>query len=248
MKRNTVLALICFLVLGGVLLARGNMIIKVKVQTANVRSAPEASAPIIARAAAGTLLEVAGKEGAWYEVNVSDQSGKEVTGYIRDSVVDVVGNDEEESEARPSGAYRHGSSRDGAGSGMRFGIHFGAMTDDAFSFNPFLWTAGAELDFQFGSFLMFSPEVMLVGSGFEFKEFILYPAAILNFTAGSFFIGGGVAKGFVIGSGTSGSTDFILKLNAGLVAKSVKLTAYALMAFDELFKNMLLGASLGFRF
>jgi hypothetical protein len=251
MKRNIILALLFSLALGGMLLARGNMIIKVKVQTANVRSGPDASAPIVARAAAGTLLEVAGKEGAWYEVNVSDQSGKEVTGYIRDSVVEVVGNDEEETAAAESSsraAYRRDSSAAGAGSSMRFGINFGAMTDDTFSFNPFVWTAGAELDFQFGNFLMFSPEVMLVGEGFEFKYFVLYPAAILNFTASSFFFGGGVAKGFAIGSGTSGSTDFMLKLNAGLVAKSVKLTAYALMAFDSLFKNMLLGASLGFRF
>jgi hypothetical protein len=160
MKRNIILALLFFLALGGMLLARGNMIIKVKVQTANVRSGPDASAPIVARAAAGTLLEVAGKEGAWYEVNVSDQSGKEVTGYIRDSVVEVVGNDEEETAAAESSsraAYRRDSSAAGAGSSMRFGINFGAMTDDTFSFNPFVWTAGAELDFQFGNFLMFCP-------------------------------------------------------------------------------------------
>jgi hypothetical protein len=248
MKKNIVLALLCFLALGGALLARENTIIKVKVQTANVRSGPDAAAPIVARVAAGTLLEVAGREGVWYEVNVSDPSGREVSGYIRDSVVEVVVNDEGDGEANPGSSYRGRSSGPGAGSDIRFGINFGAMTDDTFSFSPFLWTAGAELDFQFGSFLMFSPEVMLVGSGFEFKEFILYPAAILNFSAGNFFVGGGVAKGILIGSGTSGSTDFLLKLNAGFVAPSVKLTAYALMAFDSLFKDMLLGASLGFRF
>jgi hypothetical protein len=110
------------------------------------------------------------------------------------------------------------------------------------------WTAGAELDFQFGNFLMFSPEVMLVEEGFDFKYFTLYPAAILNFTASNFFAGGGVAKGFAIGSGVSGSTDFLLKLNAGFIAKNIKFTAYALMAFDNLFKNMLIGATFGFRF
>jgi hypothetical protein len=235
-------------VLGGALLAEENTIIKVKVQTANVRSEPDASAPIVARVAAGTLLEVASKAGNWYEVNVNDQSGKEVTGYIRDTVVEVVGADEEEAVAEPRAAVRRESPRASAGSGMRFGINFGIMTDESFSFDPILWTAGAELDFQFGSFLMFSPEVMLVGNGFEFKEFILYPAAILNFTASSFFIGGGVAKGFFIGSGASGSTDFLLKLNAGFISSSIKLTAYALMAFNSLFKDMSLGATLGFRF
>ena len=135
-----------------------------------------------------------------------------------------------------------------AGNEMSFGINFGIQTDDTFSFDPILWTAGAELDIQIGSSLMFSPEVMLVGEGFEFKYFILYPAAILNFTASNFFAGGGVAKGFAIGSGTSGSTDFLLKLNAGFLSKNIKLTAYALMAFDNLFKDMLVGASLGFKF
>jgi hypothetical protein len=243
MKKNIALALLLFLALGGALLAKEDVIIKVKVQMANVRSEPDASATIVARVPAGTLLEVTSQAGNWFEVNVSDQSGREVTGFIRDTVVEVVGGDE---EARP--AYQRNDSPGGAGSAVRFGLNFGAQTDDSFSFDPFNWTVGAELDFQFGSFLMFSPEVMLVGSGFEFKEFILYPAAILNFTASSFFFGGGVAKGFLIGSGASGSSDFMLKLNAGLVTQSVKLTGYALMAFDSLFKNMLVGASLGFRF
>jgi hypothetical protein len=248
MKKNIVLALLLILVMGGAILAKENQIIKVKVQTANVRSEPDATAPIIARVAAGTLLEVASKAGNWYEVSVNDQSGKEVTGFIRDTVVEVVGGDEEETEAEPRPTVRRDSRGASAGSEMRFGINFGIMTDDSFSFDPIVWTAGVELDFQFGNFLMFSPEVMLVGEGFEFKYFILYPAAILNFTASNFFVGGGVAKGFAIGSGTSGSTDFMLKLNAGFIAQNIKLTAYALMGFDSLFKNMLLGASLGFRF
>lgn len=140
-----------------------------------------------------------------------------------------------------SGAYA-------AGNQMSFGLHFGVQTDDSFSFSPLFWTAGAEFDFQFGNFLMFSPEVMLVEEGFDFKYFTLYPAAILNFTASNFFAGGGVAKGFTIGSGVSGSTDFLLKLNAGFISKNIKFTAYALMAFDSLFKNMLIGATFGFRF
>ena len=64
-----------------------------------------------------------------------------------------------------------------------------------------MWTVGAELDFQLGDFLMLSPEVTLVGYKFEFKQFILYPGVILNFTPGNVFIGGGVVKGFLIGSG-----------------------------------------------
>jgi len=135
-----------------------------------------------------------------------------------------------------------------AGNEMSFGINFGIMTDDGFSFDPIIWTAGAELDLQIGNYIMFSPEVILAGEGFKFKVFTLYPAAILNFTASNFFAGGGVAKGFYIGSGLSGSTDFLLKLNAGFLSKNIKLTAYALMAFNKLFKDMIVGASLGFKF
>jgi hypothetical protein len=111
-----------------------------------------------------------------------------------------------------------------------------------------MWTVGAEFDFQIGDYIMFSPEVILVGYKFEFKEFFLYPAAILNFTASNFFIGGGITKGFYIGSGASGSTDFALKLNAGFLTESFKLTAYLISAFDNMFKDMIIGASFGFRF
>jgi hypothetical protein len=136
-----------------------------------------------------------------------------------------------------------------ASNDMSFGINFGIMTDDSFSFDPIMWTAGAELDFQLGSYLLLSPEVTLVGYKFEFKQFILYPAAILNFTASNFFAGGGVTKGFLIGSGASGSTDFALKLNSGFQNKSLKLTAYLITPFDNLFKSgMAVGATLGFRF
>ena len=132
---------------------------------------------------------------------------------------------------------------------MTFGINFGMMTDKNFSFNPFLWTAGAELDLPFGTSLMFSPEVTVVGYKFEFKQFLLFPAAILNFTPGNFFVGGGLTKGFYIGSGEDFAlTDVALKLNAGLISKNIKLTAYLITAFDGLFDDMLVGASLGFRF
>jgi hypothetical protein len=249
MKKNIIMVLLFVLVLGGTLLARENTIVKVKVQTANVRSEPDASAPIVARVAAGTLLEVASKTGTWYEVTVNDQSGKEVTGYIRDSVVEVINENEEATEAEPRAAVRREVPIASASNEMSFGINFGIMTDDSFSFDPIMWTAGAELDFQFGDILMLSPEVTLVGYKFEFKQFILYPAAILNLTPGNFFIGGGVTKGFLIGSGASGSTDFALKLNAGAFSKNIKLTAYLITPFDNLFKSgMAVGATLGFRF
>ena len=106
MKRNIIMVLFFVLVLGGALLAKEKTILKVKVQTANVRSEPDASARIIARVTIGTLLEVAGKDGAWYEVTVNDKSGEAVTGYIHNTVVEVSGADEEEAKVEPRAAVR----------------------------------------------------------------------------------------------------------------------------------------------
>jgi opacity protein-like surface antigen len=106
MKRNIFVALLVFLALGGFLLAKEDTIIKVKVQSANVRSGPEAAAAVIAKLPSGTLLEVSGREGAWYEVSVNDPNGKAVTGYIHNSVVEVLSDEEEEEEARRPAARR----------------------------------------------------------------------------------------------------------------------------------------------
>ncbi len=129
------------------------------------------------------------------------------------------------------------------------GLNFGIMDTDRFTFNPLMWTAGVEVDIQVGEYLLLSPEATLVGNGFKFKEFLLFPGVLLNFTPGNFFVGGGLVKGIYIGSGeTFVADEFSLKLNAGLYSRNLKLTAYVITAFDSLFDGMLVGASLGFRF
>jgi hypothetical protein len=130
-----------------------------------------------------------------------------------------------------------------------FGLNFGIMDTDQFKFNPLMWSAGAELDFHFTDYLMLSPEVTLVGNGFKFKEFLLFPGAILNFTPDTFFLGGGVVKGIYLGGGETFVFDeFSLKLNAGFNSRNVKLTAYVITSFDSLFDGMLVGVTLGFWF
>lgn len=106
MKRNFLLILLVLFVMGGLLSARENTILKVKVQTANVRSDPDATAPVIAKVAVGTLLEASGRDGAWFEVTVNNASGKEVSGYIHNSVVEVLGDDNEEEAAPPRASVR----------------------------------------------------------------------------------------------------------------------------------------------
>jgi hypothetical protein len=132
---------------------------------------------------------------------------------------------------------------------MNFNLNFGVLTDDSFGFSPLVLSGGAGLDVHIGSALMLSPEVTFyTNTKFESASFMLYPGVILNFTPGPLFVGGGVAKGFALSSG-GGSTDFLLKVNAGLRTGTLKLTAYVMMPFDAILKKgMLIGATVGFGF
>jgi len=67
------------------------IVLKVKVQTANVRSEPDTSASVITQLKSGTLIEANSKVDSWYEIVVQDKSGDSVVGYIHTSVVEVVG-------------------------------------------------------------------------------------------------------------------------------------------------------------
>jgi opacity protein-like surface antigen len=71
--------------------AAKSIVLKVKVQTANVRSEPDTSASVVAQLKVGTLIEAKSKVDSWYEVSVPGKSGEEIVGYIHASVVDVVG-------------------------------------------------------------------------------------------------------------------------------------------------------------
>jgi hypothetical protein len=126
-----IFGLVLVMVFAGWLLAKDEAIVKVKVQTANVRSAPDAAAPVIAKVSAGTLLETSGREGAWYEVTVNNQAGKEVSGYIHNSVVSEVSGEEEEAEepARPA-APRYRTPKNWAAGGAKLmgGLSLGNMT------------------------------------------------------------------------------------------------------------------------
>jgi len=108
--------------------------------------------------------------------------------------------------------------------------------------------AGLSIDFPFGSALCFSPECYVVVNKLEFDTLALAPGILVNLNLSSLFLGAGVTKWFNIGDVAMYNTDFMLKLNAGLKSKTLKLTVFAIMAFDNLFKNMSLGATLGFTF
>ena len=124
-------------------------------------------------------------------------------------------------------------------------IKAGTVTNDDFSFSPFLWTAGVNLDFHLSDKLMLSPECDIINHEFDFEYFFLCPGALLNVKQVPFFIGAGVTKWFLIGEGSDLSTDFMLKINIGYIKENIRITAYIVTAFDELFKYNIIGFSIG---
>jgi hypothetical protein len=131
--------------------------------------------------------------------------------------------------------------------GMDLYLNGGVVTDDSLSFDPFLWTAGLNLDIHFGN-LMLSPECFITVYKFKFDPLWLQPAVIANIKLSSFFVGAGLTKWFLIGDDNNFSTDIALKLNAGFRGNNFRLAVFAVTAFDDLFKNMTVGATFGISF
>jgi hypothetical protein len=132
---------------------------------------------------------------------------------------------------------------------MNFYLRGGVLTDKNFSFDPFLWTAGANIDFNIGSTLILSPECDVIVYKFNFKPLWLAPAVLLNLNLGGFYLGGGLGKLLVIGSGYDLTSDFLLKFNAGIKSGGFKLQAYLWTPLgNEAFKDIAIGANLGLGF
>jgi hypothetical protein len=129
-------------------------------------------------------------------------------------------------------------------------LNIGVITDKSFSFNPFLWTTGLSFDFYLSPSLSLSPEIYMTVHNSDFGTIILAPAVLLNFQGYGFFLGGGVTKWWLLGSKVAGSpsTDVALKLNAGLRGGGIKLTAFLITPFNNIFQDMTLGAAFGFYF
>jgi len=129
-------------------------------------------------------------------------------------------------------------------------LSFGTLTDDSFSFKPFFWTSGLNLDLYLSEHIVLSPEFFIIVHNFDFDAFFLAPSALLNFNFGGFVVGGGVTKFWLVGSSIAGapSSDPALKLNAGYMGDGIRLTAYVITPFSDLFKSNTIGASLGFYF
>jgi len=132
--------------------------------------------------------------------------------------------------------------------GSHLFVNIGAVSDDSLSFDPFLWFVGANLDLHLGNTFMLSPEANVVTYKFKFETFLFQPAVILNAKLGSVFVGGGIQKYFLISGDNYSSGEWGLKLNAGFIGENFRLRGFLDMAFDNLFKDMLVGFQLGIGF
>ncbi len=130
---------------------------------------------------------------------------------------------------------------------VNFFLNFGVMTDDSFSFDPFLWYAGFNLDFHINDLLMISPEGNFITQDFKFNYFWLEPAALLNIKIDHFFVGAGIGKWFIISGDNQASSDIFLKLNAGFSGDGgMRIRVFLNTFFDDLFGNYItIGAQLG---
>jgi hypothetical protein len=91
MKRFRLFGILFLLTAFAFVAAQEKIVLKVKVQKANVRSEMSMTAPVIKEVKLGTLIEAAQKVGEWYEVSVTNDLGVSLTGYIHLNTVDEVG-------------------------------------------------------------------------------------------------------------------------------------------------------------
>jgi len=82
--------LILVLAIGGLALSTETTVLKVKVQTANIRTQPDINAAVVKQVKMGMLLESEQMVGDWYEVSVTNDLGVTLSAYIHANVVDVV--------------------------------------------------------------------------------------------------------------------------------------------------------------
>ena len=90
MKKTPVLVCAIVLLLALAVVADA-AVIKVKVQTANVRQKPDVTSAVLSRVSMGAMFESSKKLGNFYEISVTDNSGNLVTGYLSTDVCEEVG-------------------------------------------------------------------------------------------------------------------------------------------------------------
>jgi len=90
MKRIAALTLCLVLLAAAGFAGQAPIVLKVKVQTANIRAEADTSGAVIKQVSLGTLLEARQKIGDWYEITITNETGAKITAYVSATVVDVL--------------------------------------------------------------------------------------------------------------------------------------------------------------
>lgn len=135
-----------------------------------------------------------------------------------------------------------------------FSLNLGVQTNiySGTSFDNAWFTLDARVGVPLGGSFEISPELMYaVDDSLDFTFGWLYPGVLANFKAGNFFVGGGVVLPFFFGEGSSDTGNLAPKINVGVDAGKIKLTAY-FIAFTESGISFLdmnqAGVTIGYRF
>ena len=122
----------------------------------------------------------------------------------------------------------------------------GILTRGDFAFDPLVLSGNITLAFSFGSFILVSPECTLYSdSKFSTDSLIIAPGGTINFATGQLFLGAGVIKEIWLKS-SDVSLPLELKLQVGIRASKFRLGAYMLTFFEEMFKDISFGFTIGF--
>ncbi len=131
---------------------------------------------------------------------------------------------------------------------VNFYLRVGVITDDGLSFDPLLWTAGLNLDFNIGSIFFLSADTDMVVYKFNFSPVWLTPSLMLNLRLSAVYVGAGISKFFILGSGYTLQSSFLFKANVGLKSNLFKLQAFVYSPLDDLMGAFGFGANFGFGF
>lgn len=132
---------------------------------------------------------------------------------------------------------------------MELFVNFGLWTDKEFTFDPFFYTGGVNLDVHVTPTFMLSPECDVVFKGFKFDAIWLAPGVVLNVKYSMFFAGAGISRWFKL-KGIDDDSDTLFKINAGVKGHKYRLAVYIETIFNEFFAKdqIYFGATLGFKF
>lgn len=131
---------------------------------------------------------------------------------------------------------------------VEFSLHAGAMTyvGEWGSFEGALLTLSPQVDIHVTRGFMISPEAMFL-TDTDFSGLVALPGVLFNYLGKGFFAGAGVVLPVSI-SGELGVGTLLPKFNIGLRGRHFNLTAYLITSTEAMFRNNLIGTSLGYRF